>query len=702
MKSVRTNSADPKPRSRIATSAAALREGVDAGQRCLGLTAKLWGKGSQTRYLETRKAPVGWRRFLRACLPSLLVLLTFQTVPPATAQAIRTFTLGRSASAWQNAGGGIEPLVVGGTLFRPVIDTTNTPGNAVDFSTKPGWITPLHFDAEVNVASRVLDDGKITAPNAVEEKAVVNAQLEGVVNGDHNIAFERKPTAILPLNPFGIWVILDFANPIGVHRVRFYPRNTVVENSRAPYHNDFMHAFELWTNKAQTSAQRSPDVLALRRTSNEEAVVDLSIAPKYTRLIKIKSLTEVPWEIDEVEVYATGYLQRATYLSDLIDLEDRATLGQVRWRENVVGNPIRSEVSTRMRTGTDATPLVFQQKILDSLGIWQGQLEVVDGPTYVNVLRRSQRGPVEDDFENWSPWKAVENSELITAPGQRRYIQLQIDFAGDLFDTREVNSISFDYLQPPLADTLRAEVWPRLTPAEQRATFRYAILLRSTGPIRGFDRLEVDANALVEDIRNLTVNSEPTPFDIDYIRRDGFGLSFPLIRQDSTLVEFTFDLPIFRFGTTFSSRAYNAAAGDLPQRLEAGNAATMGPGDLAELSNLSVAIPRAQVGKLVGEIVVSRPLFTPNGDGVNDQFELFFNLLQLTRATPVVLEIYDLAGRQIHTVFREERIIGPSLQQWDGRLADGTTVPPGHYIWVLSVEADAFEERHSGLLGVVY
>ena len=615
---------------------------------------------------------------------------------------VRTLRVGGSASSWITGGGGTDPLILGGTLFSPKLDTTNTPDEAVDFTYRSGWISPLAFDGEVNVASRVLEEaGSITSPNSVEEKKVVRAQLAESVNGNHDIAFERKPTQVVPLNPQGIWVILDFGVPIGVLRVRFYPRNTVVETPRTPFHNDFLRAYELFINPTQTSLQRSPDILVTRDTANETAIVDIEVPHQYTRLVKLKSLSQVPWEIDEIEVYASGFLQRATYLSDLIDLGDRATLGEIRWRDTAIGREIRSSASVRVRTGTDDTPLIYEARILDSVGVWLGDTEIIDQTTWVGLNRR-QRGVIIDDEENWSPWKAAENDALITAPGQRQYLQFQIDIEGGLFDTRQVNWVEFDYLQPPLGDTLRAEVFPRRVPAEVRATFRYAALLRGNGPIRGYDRLEIDANAVVEDIRELTIDGVAAPFEIDYVRRDGFAITFEPILRDSTILEFTFDIPIFRFGTTFSSRAYHTPSGNVPQRLEPGEATDFGPGDFAELSDLSVVIPREQVGQLIGEIVIDSKIITPNGDLENDLFEVFFNLLQLTKPTPVTMEIYDLSGRRLHTVFDEEKIIGPATHTWDGRLDDGSLVPPGHYLWLLRVRADAFEERHTGVLGVAY
>ena len=78
------------------------------------------------------------------------------------------------------------------------------------------------------------------------------------------------------------------------------------------------------------------------------------------------------------------------------------------------------------------------------------------------------------------------------------------------------------------------------------------------------------------------------------------------MRTDGALLEFTYDLPIFRFGTTFSSRAYNSQFPTVPQIVEPGQVVDFGPADQDELSGLVVEIPKPQIGKLVGEIAISR------------------------------------------------------------------------------------------------
>jgi hypothetical protein len=630
-------------------------------------------------------------------------LLAVLVLGQAAEGQVRTFVLGDSPHTWESGGNGRDPEFMVGKGRRARVDTNNVLEGAVEFDHKKGWLSARFFDPEENIASMVLKEGEIDVPNVFTRYGkVVENQLRGTVNGDHDVAYERKPTPFEPVVPtYGIWIVLDFVRQVGVHRVRFYPRNTVVANSRKPFQNDYLRAYEVWVNDRLTSrAEGAPDRLVARVMENEEPVADVPVEPQYVRLLKLRSLAEAPFEIDEIEVYGTGYLGGATYLSDLIDLGGRATVGRVRWREEVVGEAPFSRLVVRVRTGRDDTPILYRRFLrnedMEIVG-W----EEIGAEEYWAMDEHTRPTLLEDD-ENWSQWKAAPREGLVTAPGPRQFIQFQVQFEGRIFDARQLDALEFDYLRPPLADTLRAEVFPRLAAAEKPATFHYAVLMKANGAVYGFDQLEVDSNALVENIRNVRVDGEPVTFEVLSNDKSGFRLGLPLIRRDGAVLEFTFDLPIFRFGTTFSSRAYNSRFPQVPQQPEPGQVVDFGPDDVGVLSGLSVEIPKPQIGRLVGEIVLDSGVLTPNGDGVNDQFGIFFNVLQLLEPTPVVLEVFDLAGRRIVTVFDEERPIGPARYSWDGRLSDGHLILPGNYIWVLRIEADAFEERHSGVLCVAY
>jgi len=245
--------------------------------------------------------------------------------------------------------------------------------------------------------------------------------------------------------------------------------------------------------------------------------------------------------------------------------------------------------------------------------------------------------------------------------------------------------------------------------AEEPATFRYAVRLERDKdvdgndlPVYGYDRLEIDTNVKATEIREVKLDGELISYLVESVTEEGFAISFPIVTHDTAILELTFDLPIFRFGTTFSSRVINSMAPSVPQRVESGNAVDFGPGDDAVLSGLAVSIPKPQIGKLVGEIIVSSKFITPNEDGINDQIEVYFNILQITESAPVTFEIFDLSGRAVYTVFERDLGIGPANFTWNGREDYGNVLSPGIYVWSLCVESDAFDEVHMGTVAVVY
>ena len=646
-----------------------------------------------------RRGTIQWRRGLLAGMGLLAGLAGH-----SQAQSMGRFVMGGTSASWVEGGGGTEPTVltrkVTGYWDRVVEDTTNAPGNAIGYTHRAGWISPLYFDGETNIASRVLADGGTIVADKAYYGGDVPDQLIGVVNGDHEVAFERKPTPLDPdLRIQGVSVVLDFGRPVGIHRIRFYPRNTVVSTPRFPFHNDYLKGYEVWVNPAETG-DATPDLLVERKPQNQRAVVDIEVAPQQVRLVTVRSLVALPYEIDEIEVYGAGFMDHALYLSDIIDLGEPATIGPIRWTEEAVGDPLFSRLDAHVRTGRDSTPILYREVVRGALGAPRQMAEV--SPSRYYDLEVRERAPLIEDLAKWSLWKAMRSGELIGAPVPSRYVQVQLDFHGNLGAARQVGRLWFDYVKPPVADTLWAEVYPRRTEAEKPATFRYAVRLRANSSVLGYDRLAVDTPVQARDVRGVALNGRPVEFAVESTDSTALVLRLPLVENDGDVLELTFDLPIFRFGTTFSGRAWNSDFPTVPQAFRPGDAASFGPDDVKELSSLFVAIPEEQIGKLVGRIEISSPILTPNGDHANDELELKCNLLQLIEPAPVELLVLDLAGRGIATIAAEARGVGPVTWFWDGRGSGGDLVAPGIYVWVLRVRADAFTERHAGTVAVVY
>jgi hypothetical protein len=90
-----------------------------------------------------------------------------------------------------------------GRIPRARIDSGNDAGNLVEFNNRRGWISPRFFDGQTNIAALALGkEGSVKAPNSLNiSTALRKAQLTGIVNGDHGVAYERKPTLLMPNMP---------------------------------------------------------------------------------------------------------------------------------------------------------------------------------------------------------------------------------------------------------------------------------------------------------------------------------------------------------------------------------------------------------------------------------------------------------------------------------------------------------------------
>ena len=93
--------------------------------------------------------------------------------------------------------------------------------------------------------------------------------------------------------------------------------------------------------------------------------------------------------------------------------------------------------------------------------------------------------------------------------------------------------------------------------------------------------------------------------------------------------------------------------------------------------------------------------FTPNGDGVNDETRIDFEVLNLGASREARVRIYSLDGR----VRWEQRQLVASGQQsilWRGTDDAGSLVPPGIYICQVDLDVDDRSSNHTTAARLVY
>jgi len=113
-----------------------------------------------------------------------------------------------------------------------------------------------------------------------------------------------------------------------------------------------------------------------------------------------------------------------------------------------------------------------------------------------------------------------------------------------------------------------------------------------------------------------------------------------------------------------------------------------------------VAVPIAR--DLLANARAEPPVFSPNGDGINDQAQLNYDITNIASPTPLSINIYDLAGRLVRKLYDADDISGRYARAWDGKDGAGDLVPPGHYLFAIELEAGTGNQKEVGLVSVVY
>ena len=178
-----------------------------------------------------------------------------------------------------------------------------------------------------------------------------------------------------------------------------------------------------------------------------------------------------------------------------------------------------------------------------------------------------------------------------------------------------------------------------------------------------------------------------------------FSVQLPRLLQagdSGELVAVIFRAPALRYGTAFSGWVRNT---ERPLEL----AQPINPGDADHsLPSERLTVRTTFSADLLAGLQVRPTTATPNGDGVNDAVNFSFELLQLTDAVFLQLEIFDLSGRLLRVLHQGRESIGNFQFSWDGRDASQVLVPPGLYLYRILVEAMERKDRRTGTLAVVY
>ena len=441
---------------------------------------------------------------------------------------------------------------------------------------------------------------------------------------------------------------------------------------------------------------------------NLDVIVDLVFPTRSIRWITLQPFPLRNWEIAELEVYGEGFVEETVLITQIMDFGQPINWSKIRWDGEL---PEDTRVEIRTRTGHTPDPNVYLAENTN------GDIRRIDLTEYRRI-DVSGRLPPRYNEEEWSFWSppydfgsglrdasqpaaAWRDGTPMLSPGPSRYIQIDIRLFATVTAAPRLDRLSLQFAEVPSAQEILGEIWPIEVSSFEPTTFTYVVRPVFEAGDSGFDRLEILTSTRVEGIQSVMINDDPVSFDTHppEILDDRIIVAFPTLRSEEDdsfkQIEVVFEASVLRFGTAFLGWVFDSGDADrIKQKVEPGNATFRFSGDV-----LAVQTPLG--GDLLLQVKALPSPFTPNGDGWNEAIEFTYKLRQVTAQRRVVLKIYDLSGTLVHELPARQATSGQYSSSWNGRDGAGQLVPPGIYVYELTLEAEE-TERKIGTFAVAY
>ena len=633
-----------------------------------------------------------------------LLALAFALLPWSQLEALTVYRIGGAALPVPDLPAGVQFVQL---QWEAIASAQH--GQAEQLSITPDLIEPEQLDPSINLTPRLKErGGRVQTlawtgwePSSKGDAVLWDENPETVFLGDGSWT-----TSGVAVNNKSL--IFDFGGNFTVERIRFFPRARFAEDR-------FVQRFIIGVSDGDPLKEgtreyrkgRSGDDfdfdIVHQATENTASFVELDLpsVPIRRMLFEAPENTQGIWEIAEFEIYGKGFTPAASYVSNVIDLGGGAALGELSWGVEVDAG---ARVELSMRAGDDDDPNTYwrntfrgdERTRLDTRG------RVMTLRSY-NRLEPAQRAGITPDTENWEGWSTPYDlrvpSALMQSNKPRQFVQLRADFLSTVEAGGRLAYVQFAVSQPPVATLVSAEITPTLVPAGEIAQFTYLLMPQMRAGDLGFDTIEIDTPTTVAGIDAVRFSGEEVAFEIKRRDERGFAIAIPRVDQarDGELIEVAFKSPIYKFGTLFSGRVYDSA-----QPLEVRQVVTPGEVDeLVEGNTLNVGLSNISA-EVVGALKLVPAAFTPNGDGINDQVRIEYDLLNVAGSAEVAVVLYDLRGGRIGEVFRGPAQSGQFQTTWDGRDQAGILLDPGIYILRLEVDTDRGIKARERIVSLAY
>jgi hypothetical protein len=437
--------------------------------------------------------------------------------------------------------------------------------------------------------------------------------------------------------------------------------------------------------------------LTMQVSGNDRSSLRL-IPPSVQRISAIQLLLaehDSPIIISEVVIIGSGVSNQGIYTSPVIDHGRPVVWGGSKWSiEQVAG----SRVAVSARTGSGANNLRYWMYT----GFGDKRIEVP--LTTYESIRSTLRAGTTYNYDAWHAWPAqfdmgadTGSTPPLPADARRAY-QMKLEFSSSGKESSVLRYFEIRASAPAVTSAV-GELSPVQVNSGELTTFTYTFKSRLDAGDAGFDRLRISAVAAqIDSVLTVRVNDFEVPFALESLSSEQMVVSFPRVDADLTdaLVDVRFRARALRYGAAFAAYLLDSDRPlDIPQPVAAGDATFDVPNDRVwiETSVLVASVLGAHVDPRV---------FSPNGDGINDETSIIYDIFEATGQVPVSIAIRDIAGRVVRSLHSASETIGHYERIWDGRDEAGNLVAPGIYLYNASTRIGGRDTGQTGVVRVVY
>ena len=394
------------------------------------------------------------------------------------------------------------------------------------------------------------------------------------------------------------------------------------------------------------------------------------------------------YHVSELQLFGAGFQPEVHLQSPAVALDASQNLSTVEWDADT---PSGTQVQLQTRTGNTLLADTLFYKT-------DGSLFKSRDAYYSNkAVRAKIQGEKKVIFNlgpDWSGWSAVHEDptgSLITSPSPRSLLKMRAILLSDTPETAAtLKAIRLNFAEP-VAENLVGSIAPGRVDSlgvprqftlfvrpENSRGFNELLLTAPLGMTLGDNVMYAGAEEELQDgVEMGHLELETTPVATG---GDTLHLRFPLVSPDQEVIRLDFEGTVYSFGGQFQAfvRQADASGDGVWQRVDPE------PQNPTSLHVLAVSKDR----ELLGDLHVQPPVFTPNGDGFNDEVAFDFAVFLANLNDPVAVGIYDLSGRLIRTMGEQREVsAGRYRIAWDGFDDGGELVPPGLYSVLLTVDA---------------